>query len=44
MYLINSHIAIMSKYHMAVNDVGGGLCCFRANSIEYPRFLLQQSC
>jgi hypothetical protein len=22
MYLINSHIAIMSKYHMAVNDVG----------------------
>ena len=22
MYLKNSHIAIMSKYHMAVNDVG----------------------
>lgn len=21
MYLTNSHIAIMSKYHMAVNDV-----------------------
>ena len=21
MYLINSHIAFMSKYHMAVNDV-----------------------
>ena len=44
MFLINSHIAFMSKYHMAVNDVGGGLCCFRANSVEYPWFLLQQSC
>ena len=34
----------MLKYHMAVNDVEFCLCCFRASSVEYLWFFLQQSC
>ena len=36
MYLKNSHIAIMSKYHMAVNDVGGAYAALEQTLLSIP--------
>ena len=36
--------SVKSIRYMAVNDVEFCLCCFRASSVEYLWFFLQQSC